>query len=273
MRNFFIKKHIVDFHKRKIYFHICGFLRFPIVAFEQIGGIERVWGDDDEKSFFYKAWKKGKRYEHGIPLSDIHAISGSFDADFARSVLPMLLRFFNNDNTDSSDSQNATNNVFHVIDGNIHYKRNYYKDFLYVFMTGFAVLLIFSGWIIITHGLLLLLFLFIFYSGWKCLTKDNFYIMKSGNDILFHLYKDNINCSIPEIKSLSISTFSSITSPRIYIFLELYNGKQYYLHKFLRGYISDVYPFLECLKNITENQIKFKIVDYHLMRFIFNDYD
>jgi hypothetical protein len=212
VRNFFIKKYVVDFCKRKIYFHFCGFLRFPIVTFEQVGGIEKVWGDSDEKSFFYKVWKKGKRYEHGIPLSDIHGVSGTFDADFARSVLPIILESFNNNNIDNSDSLTVSDSVFHVIDEKIYYKRNHHKDCFLVLIGSLGVLFLSSGFIFVTHGIFFLLLLFAFYPAWKYLIKDNFYIIKSNNDILFHLFKDDINCSISEIKSISISTSSTIAN-------------------------------------------------------------
>jgi hypothetical protein len=273
MRNYFIKKYIVDFRKRKIYLHICGFLRFPIVRFEQVGGIEKVWGDEDKKSFFYKAWKKGKRYEHGIPLSDLHGVTGPFDSNFARNVMPMLLKVFsNNDNTDISDSQTVDDNVFHIIDGKIYYKRNFRKDLLTAFVVDLLLSFALAGPVIRSRGVILLVLLCLFYSSWKSLTKDNFYIMKTENNIFFNLFKDNINCSISEIKSISItSSFDYVTS--ISIFLELYNGKRHHLQYFAGGYVSEVYPFLRDLKSIIGDQIEFKLVDFQLKRIIFNNFD
>jgi hypothetical protein len=96
LKGVIFKKYVIDFKREMIYYHVFNFIRIPLLCFSDIGGIDKPFIHSfDHEHYFYKIWRRGHRFENGIPLTDVRDIRGKKDEKFRVFFEENFLSFIN----------------------------------------------------------------------------------------------------------------------------------------------------------------------------------
>jgi hypothetical protein len=88
------KRYLIDFNSRKVYFSLFSFINLPLLSFSDIGGIDKSLVDTfDHDHYFYKIWRRGHRFENGIPLTDIRNVCDESNDEFEKFIAKNFIPF------------------------------------------------------------------------------------------------------------------------------------------------------------------------------------
>jgi hypothetical protein len=87
------RRYLIDFKKKRVFFVLFRFIRIPLLSFGKIGGIDKPivdFVDHLRGKCFYKIWRRGHRFEGGIPLTDIRDVFDAKNKKFEEEFIPFI---------------------------------------------------------------------------------------------------------------------------------------------------------------------------------------
>jgi hypothetical protein len=281
-KGFIFRIYLIDFTKKKIYMMFWATIRFPILSFSEIGGIDRVLvSASDPDRFFYKIWKRGHQYEKGIPLTDIrHTSDSSFEVFIKNEFLPFMmfkLNLVHKDTRISDDNWALQNNIkygegdisnyrFCNSEAGIYFKHGFNLNLCFLiilFVIPFSLLIIgLAKWFSIC------IFSLLIYLNRREIFSPKFYIVKNKNSIYIKLNRENCAYSFSDIRGITIETMYGNDIGQHVVVRLIVEDKRIIkwidLEYFGVGEVYKIYKFVDGLKFYLAPSLKVVVADNYL---------